>query len=405
MTRIETGAITLHRDWESLSELVAAVLLRLTERLAAHRVIIELPDDLPLVRVDATLIEQVLEQPPRELRKAHAAGHDGEGATPNVTRLRSSSRSKTMATVFRIVIWSSFSRSFIMGRSKAREPTSALDSLSVARSFVCMEGGRGRTGCPAAGRHSDSRFRWSRRPLSRPSPRRIDPWPSHAPRFWSSRTSPRSGDSCVRPFGAEDYRVVESSTGRRASIEARTHKPELAILDLALPDLDGIEVIRRIRQWSPMPIIVLSARVQERSKIEALDAGANDYVTKPFGVGELLARVRAALRHTVRTPAGTSILRFGNSIVDLEKRTASHDGIEVRLTPIEYRLLTALAKDLGMVVTHRQLLTDGLGADPRSGYPLSARLHEAVARKARDRSHEAPAFADRNGDRVPVDRR
>lgn len=158
-------------------------------------------------------------------------------------------------------------------------------------------------------------------------------------------------------FRAEDYRVVESSTGRRASIEARTHKPELAILDLALPDLDGIEVIRRIRQWSPMPIIVLSARVQERSKIEALDAGANDYVTKPFGVGELLARVRAALRHTVRAPAGTSILRFGNSIVDLEKRTASHDGIEVRLTPIEYRLLTALAKDLGMVVTHRQLLT------------------------------------------------
>jgi len=106
-----------------------------------------------------------------------------------------------------------------------------------------------------------------------------------------------------------------------------------------------------------MPIIVLSARVQERSKIEALDAGANDYVTKPFGIGELLARVRAALRHAVRSPSGTSILRFGNTVVDLEKRTALRDEEEIRLTPIEFRLLAMLAKQLGMVVTHRHLLT------------------------------------------------
>ena len=162
-------------------------------------------------------------------------------------------------------------------------------------------------------------------------------------------------------FGVEGYRVVESTTGRRGSIDAGTHKPDLAIVDLALPDVDGIEVIRRIREWSPMPIIVLSARVQERSKIEALDAGANDYVTKPFGVGELLARVRAALRHAVRPPSGTSILRLGNTVVDLEKRTAGRDGEEVRLTPIEFRLLALLAKHLGMVVTHRQLLTQVWG--------------------------------------------
>ena len=158
-------------------------------------------------------------------------------------------------------------------------------------------------------------------------------------------------------FGVEGYRVVESATGRRGSIDAGTHKPDLAIVDLALPDVDGIEVIRRIREWSPMPIIVLSARVQERSKIEALDAGANDYVTKPFGIGELLARVRAALRHAVRSPSGTSILRFGNTVVDLEKRTALRDEEEIRLTPIEFRLLAMLAKHLGMVVTHRHLLT------------------------------------------------
>jgi len=162
-------------------------------------------------------------------------------------------------------------------------------------------------------------------------------------------------------FGVEGYRVVESTTGRRGSIDAGTHKPDLAIVDLALPDVDGIEVIRRIREWSPMPIIVLSARIQERSKIEALDAGANDYVTKPFAIGELLARVRAGLRHAVRPPSGTSILRFGNTVVDLERRTANNAGDEVRLTPIEFRLLTALAKHLGMVVTHRQLLTEVWG--------------------------------------------
>ena len=162
-------------------------------------------------------------------------------------------------------------------------------------------------------------------------------------------------------FGVEGYRVVESTTGRRGSIDAGTHKPDLAIVDLALPDVDGIEVIRRIREWSPIPIIVLSARVQERSKIEALDAGANDYVTKPFGIGELLARVRAALRHAVRPASGTSILLFGNTVVDLEKRTAGRDGEEVRLTPIEFRLLALLAKHLGMVVTHRQLLTQVWG--------------------------------------------
>jgi two-component system KDP operon response regulator KdpE len=162
-------------------------------------------------------------------------------------------------------------------------------------------------------------------------------------------------------FDVEGYRVVESATGRRGSIDAGTHKPDLAIVDLGLPDVDGIEVIRRIREWSPMPIIVLSARVQERAKIEALDGGADDYVTKPFGIAELLARVRAALRHAVRPVSGTSILRFGAAVVDLENRTASRGGEEVRLTPIEFRLLATLAKQLGMVVTHRQLLTQVWG--------------------------------------------
>src|SRR5207237_6085286 len=135
-------------------------------------------------------------------------------------------------------------------------------------------------------------------------------------------------------LAAEGYRVVESATGRRAAIDAASHKPDMAIVDLGLPDLDGLEVIRRIRDWSPMPIVVLSARSHERSKVEALDAGADDYITKPFGIGELLARVRVALRHAVRSPSGERTLRLGSTAVDFEHRAASRDGNDVRLTPI-----------------------------------------------------------------------
>ena len=162
-------------------------------------------------------------------------------------------------------------------------------------------------------------------------------------------------------LGAEGYRVVESTSGRRGSIDAGTHKPDLVIVDLGLPDVDGVDVIRHIRAWSPMPIVVLSARVQERAKIEALDAGANDYVTKPFGVGELLARVRAGLRHAVRSASGAGVLRFGVAVVDLDRRIASRGGEDVHLTPLEFRLLATLARNHGMVVTHRQLLTEVWG--------------------------------------------
>jgi len=160
---------------------------------------------------------------------------------------------------------------------------------------------------------------------------------------------------------SEGYRVVEAASGRRGSLDAGSHKPDLAIVDLGLPDFDGVEVIRRIREWSPMPIVVLSARIQERSKIEALDAGADDYVTKPFGVGELLARVRVALRHATRAANGGKVLSFEKTTLNLEKREALRDGIPVHLTPIEFKLLTCLAKHLGMVVTHRQLLTEVWG--------------------------------------------
>jgi two-component system KDP operon response regulator KdpE len=161
-------------------------------------------------------------------------------------------------------------------------------------------------------------------------------------------------------LGAEGYRVVEAENAKRGAIDAGTHKPDLAIVDLALPDLDGKELIRQIRGWSSIPIVVLSARNQERSKIDALDAGADDYITKPFGVGELLARVRAALRHAVRSPTAQP-LSLGDARIDLEKRRAWRGSAEIHLTPIEFRLLACLAKHLDMVVTQRQLLAEVWG--------------------------------------------
>lgn len=162
-------------------------------------------------------------------------------------------------------------------------------------------------------------------------------------------------------LGSEGFRVVESATGRRGSIDAATHKPDVAIVDLGLPDMDGIAVVRNIRSWSPMPIIVLSARVLERGKIEAFEAGADDYVTKPFGIGELVARIRAALRRAVRLRNGERVLLLDDASIDLEKRRVLRGGAEVRLTPIEFRLVAVLASHAGSVVTHRQLLREVWG--------------------------------------------
>ncbi len=160
---------------------------------------------------------------------------------------------------------------------------------------------------------------------------------------------------------AQGYRVAESSTGRRGVIDAGAHKPDVLIVDLGLPDFDGVEVVRQVRQWSTVPILILSARTQERAKIDAFEAGADDYVTKPFGVRELLARIKVALRHAARPRGGDSVLHFDHAVVDLERRTAMRDTESLHLTPIEFRLLAALARHLGMVVTHRQLLSEVWG--------------------------------------------
>jgi two-component system KDP operon response regulator KdpE len=162
-----------------------------------------------------------------------------------------------------------------------------------------------------------------------------------------------------------DFDLVEAEHGREGVLQAATYQPDLMILDLGLPDIDGAEVIRQVRDWSQVPIIVLSARGQERDKVAALDAGADDYLTKPFGIGELLARIRVALRHTVRQSASSAdaIYKVAELRVDLSRRQVFISDNEVHLTPTEYRLLTTLIRHAGKVVTHRQLLKEVWGPD------------------------------------------
>jgi len=156
-------------------------------------------------------------------------------------------------------------------------------------------------------------------------------------------------------LGAQGLTVYETATGLEAINAVLSHRPDIIILDLGLPDIDGIEVTRRLREWSQTPIIVLSVREAEQDKIAALDAGADDYLTKPFGTGELLARMRVALR---KQPASQNepILQFGGLMVDFSRRIVTVNDIEVQLTPTEYDLLKVLVTHAGKVITHRQLL-------------------------------------------------
>jgi two-component system KDP operon response regulator KdpE len=162
---------------------------------------------------------------------------------------------------------------------------------------------------------------------------------------------------------AHGYRLSESATGKDGLLQAALRPPDLVILDLGLPDMDGLQVTREIRAWSRVPIVVLSARGQEEDKVQALDAGADDYLTKPFGVAELAARLRVALRHQAMTGdgAGESVYEVGDLVVDLGKRIVTVRGEQVHLTPTEYRLLSTLVKHAGRVLTHQALLKEVWG--------------------------------------------
>ncbi len=184
------------------------------------------------------------------------------------------------------------------------------------------------------------------------------------------------------------YRVFDAATGNAGLIEAAQRPPDLILLDLGLPDLDGVSVLKRLREWSQTPVIVLSVRDRELDKISALDAGADDYVTKPFSTGELLARLRAALRHS-QPQSGDAVIRTGDIEIDLASRVVRKAGQEVKLTPIEYSLLRLLASHLGKVLTHRQILSAIWG--PRAGEQTHyLRVHIAHLRDKIERDSTQP---------------
>jgi two-component system KDP operon response regulator KdpE len=175
-------------------------------------------------------------------------------------------------------------------------------------------------------------------------------------------------DASIRRFlratlATQGYHLVEAETGREGLVLAASQVPDLVLLDLGLPDMDGREVVQRLREWSAAPIIILSARGQERDKVDHLDAGADDYLTKPFGMGELLARIRAAIRRSsIPEPSLLEkVVTMGNLSIDLERRQVKRGLEDIRLTPIEYKLLTVLIRHRGKVVTHRQLLKEVWG--------------------------------------------
>ncbi len=173
-------------------------------------------------------------------------------------------------------------------------------------------------------------------------------------------------EAAIRRFlraslSAHHYTVFEATRGQEAINAVIGDRPDVIVLDLGLPDMDGIEVVRQLREWTPIPIIILSVREHESDKIAALDAGADDYLTKPFSVGELMARMRVALRHATH-PAPDSVFTTGELTVDLAKRSVRVSGAEIALTPTEYDLLKALIAHAGKVVTQRQLLRQVWGS-------------------------------------------
>jgi two-component system, OmpR family, KDP operon response regulator KdpE len=196
-------------------------------------------------------------------------------------------------------------------------------------------------------------------------------------------------------LGVEGYRVVEADTGERALVAAATTPPEIVLLDLGLPDMDGVNVTRRLREWSDVPIVVISARGNEADKIQALDAGADDYLTKPFGAGELLARMRVALRNAGRSALenGNSVFETGDLRVDLALRRVSIAGQEIHLTQTEYNLLVALVKRAGKVVTHPQLLREvwGPGAATQVHY---VRIYMGYLRHKLEKDPARPRYIE-----------
>lgn len=206
---------------------------------------------------------------------------------------------------------------------------------------------------------------------------------------------------------AQGFNYIETEKGIEAIALSMSHKPDLIILDLGLPDIDGINVIAKVREWSKIPIIIVSARENERQKIEALDKGADDYLTKPFGIGELLARIRVSLRHSVANTSenkNTEIFKVKGLVVDFNKRKVSIDDEDIHLTPIEYKIMALLCKYSGKVLTHNFIINEIWGAALGNETQSLRVFMASLRRKNREESSTATIYLYRSWCWIQADR-
>ena len=349
---------------------MGAAIARLRRQLEGHPVAARLPADLPLAPMDELLMQQVLVNLLENAAKYTPAGSPIEiTARAEDDRLTVEVADRGPGLPPERVRFHSERCRQVLPRQRRFGPAgrrTGADDLPRHRRVARREDHRRepfrrRRGVPvhaAAGRRAA--------PIATVAPRLQ---PMHMP-IEGPRILVIEDEQEIRRFlrvslAHHGYRLVEATTGREGVMQAASQQPDLVILDLGLPDIDGMEVIAQVRQWSQVPIVILSARGQEHEKVEALDAGADDYLTKPFSVVELLARLRVALRHAAQLAGepGEPVFELGGLRVDLGRRQVFVDEQEIHLTPIEYRLLTTLVKYAGRVVTHRQLLKEVWGPD------------------------------------------
>ncbi len=358
LARIRAGALIPARNEAGLDEIAEVVVARLVPRLHDVRIVLDIDDDVPPVAVDEMQLDQVMTN-----LLENAARHSPPGGEVRLSVspsndhvvVRVTDQGPGVPAGDRERIFEAFYR----GASIPDSPGTGL-GLAIANAIVTAHGGRIWVE-DAVGERRDLRVRDPRvraGPRGRPRPRR-SPGRSggaHMTLVLVVDDEPQIRRALRTSLEAHGYEVATVGTGEEGVVGAAEQAPDLVLLDLGLPDIDGTEVIRRVRGFSDVPVIVLSVRESQTDKVAALDAGADDYVTKPFGMEELLARARAAMRRKQSDEPSAPVLRFGRLEVDLPRRLVTLDGEQVRLTPTEYGLLEALVTNPGKLLTHQWLL-------------------------------------------------
>ena len=357
MSRIEAGGLKVNRDLIDVADAVQGAADRSRKAFPRQPVRVSLAPDLPFVRGDGKLLEQVLFNLLDNAHKYAAdsgatihARKEGDEVVLTVTDEGPGVKSTDLDRIFE--------KFYRGGRADGRKPGTGLATLDLPRPD--RGDGRNDRGAKSGGQASRDppRHPTARRPGEA---RRVGRRAMKGPRILVVDDEPQIQRFLSVALNAAGYEVMTADSGARALRLAATGAPDLVVLDLGLPDRDGKDVLREIRQFSTAPVIILSARDRETEKIEALDLGADDYVEKPFGIGELTARLRAALRHRASQAQPPQRVEIDGVAMDFDKRLVTRDGAPIKLTPKEYDLLAILFRNAGRVVTHRQILSSVWG--------------------------------------------